>query len=179
MSKRLLPRLLSLSGLVALLALPALAEPAKSRGPALVLPVDGTVVGRQVTVRIGFVGKGPHAPAEGTGINEPSQSSEEADIPSRAPSPSLAGPAEGTGLTASQERRPRGPHFAMLVDSPAPPPGTPFQADSKHIPFPTGLPQMTVYLPPGEHQLSLVMLNSEGAVSRRVLDNSPTSVIVK
>jgi len=133
-------------------------------GPALVLPSNGATVEHEFTVRIGFNGGGgPHGPAEGTGIvmgppppldGAPLARGERDD----------RGPADGTGLGPA---RPRGPHFVLLVDSPALDSGTTFKADALHIAFPAGIPQMTVALPPGQHHLLLQTLDHDGSISVR------------
>src|SRR5579859_2461812 len=127
-------------------------------GPTLVSPANGSTVDHDFTVRIGFAGGGPRGPSEGTGIN-------------MGPPP----PPEGTGPTPPGEHRPRGPHFVLLVDSPALDVGTAFKPDAQHIAFPAGIPQMTVTLPPGQHHLLLQTLDHDGAISMR---HPPTSITV-
>jgi hypothetical protein len=131
-------------------------------GPTLVAPADGATVDHEFTVRIGFAGGGgPHGPSEGTGIvmGPPPPSD-------GAPSPrgDRDGPSEGTGLGPA---RPRGPHFVLLVDSPALDSGAAFKPDAQHIAFPAGIPQMTVSLPPGQHHLLLQTLDHDGSISVR------------
>jgi hypothetical protein len=134
-------------------------------GPTLVSPADGATVDHQFTVRIGFAGfAGPRGPAEGTGITLGPP-----PPPEGAPPPRGAhdGPDEGTGLALGAEHRPRGPHFVLLVDAPALDEGVPFKPDAQHIPFPAGIPQMTLSLPPGPHNLILQTLDHDGSVSLR------------
>ena len=153
-------------------SLTAAAQEAEPHGPSLVQPADGAVVERQVTVRIGFAGRSPHGPAEGTGIDL-NRAPHDWSAGSRPGS----GPSEDSGINAGH--RQRGPHYAMLIDAPMPDPGTPFHTDSQHVTFPVGIPQMILTLPPGQHQLTLVRLNDQGAVSRRAEAGEPTTIIVK
>src|SRR5579863_7570968 len=144
-------------------------------GPTLVSPANGALVDHDFTVRIGFAGGGgPRGPSEGTGINMGPP-----PPPDGGPSPrgdrDDRGPAEGTGLAPSGEHRPRGPHFVLLVDSPALDAGTAFKPDAQHIAFPAGIPQMTVTLPPGPHHLMLQMLDRDGSISMR---HPPESITV-
>jgi hypothetical protein len=165
------------AGAAAFLAAAAFAQQSERPGPTLIQPADGAVVDREVVVRIGFAGQGPHGPAEGTGIafdGAPARFARQ-DGPAGPP----RGPSDGTGVSANGERNPRGPHFAMLIDLPAPLPGTPFHADARHVAFPIGIPQMTLTLAPGRHQLTLVRLDDEGAVARRGNGGEPTTITVK
>jgi hypothetical protein len=133
------------------------------RGPVLVLPADGSTVGPQVTVRIGFAGGGPRGPSEGTGINDAPPPPDGAPPPP--PEGLPHGPSDGTGLGPPDHRH--GPHFVLLVDQPALESGTPFHADAQHLTFPAGLPQMTVSLPPGQHRLLLQTLDHDGNIIQR------------
>jgi hypothetical protein len=150
----------------------AAAQESEQRGPTLVLPADGAVVDRQVTVRIGFSGRSPQGPAEGTGIewNRTPHDWSAGNRPGN-------GPSDDSGISSGHHQR--GPHYAMLIDTPMPEPGTPFHIDSQHVAFPVGVPQMTLTLSPGQHQLTLVRLNDQGAVSRRFLNSETTTIIVK
>ena len=133
-------------------------------GPALVAPVNGATVDHQFTVRIGFAGfAGPHGPSEGTGIMMGPPPAPDGPPPPRG---EHDGPAEGTGL-ALGEHRPHGSHFVLLVDSPALDEGAAFKPDAQHIAFPAGIPQMTVSLPPGQHNLILQTLDHDGSISLR------------
>ena len=144
------------------------------RGPTLVAPADGATIDRQVTVRIGFAGGGPHGPSEGTGINDapPPPDSAPPPRPDQAPS----GPGEGTGFAPADH--PHGPHFVLLIDQPPMDTGTPFHADAQHLTFPPGLPQMTVTLPPGQHKLLLQVLDHDGNIIQRH-PPEPITVTVK
>ena len=140
-------------------------------GPTLVSPANGSTVDHEFTVRIGFAGATPHGPSEGTGIvmgpPPPADGS---------PSPrdERDGPAEGTGLTPGGGSR-RGPHFVLLVDSPAMDSGIAFKPDAQHIAFPAGIPQMTINLPPGQHHLLLQTLDRDGSISQR---RPPETIVV-
>ena len=168
--------------LMALLALtPAAAQTgdvtAAPHGPTLIQPVDGAVLSRQVELRIGFRGRGPQGPADGTGL-----APEEHGPPGRPFGPPSGrgddgGPSDGTGVGA--EPRSRGPHFAVLIDAPLPAPGSDFVADQHHIPFPVGIPRMTVTLESGPHQLTLLVLDRRGAISPRFRAAPPTRVTVQ
>jgi hypothetical protein len=134
-------------------------------GPTLVAPANGAVVDHDVIVRIGFAGGGgPRGPAEGTGIGMDGQPPGPDSAPP--PRPDMGdhgGPSDGTGLPPNGDRRQRGPHFVLVVDSPALDSGSAFHADAQHIAFPAGIPQMTVSLPPGQHKLVLQTLDHDGA----------------
>jgi hypothetical protein len=134
-------------------------------GPTLVSPANGATVDHQFTVRIGFAGfGGPRGPAEGTGITMGPPPPPEGAPP---PHGDHDGPAEGTGLAFGGEHRPHGPHFVLLVDAPALDEGTAFKPDGQHIAFPAGIPQMTLSLPPGQHNLILQTLDRDGSISLR------------
>jgi hypothetical protein len=167
--------------LIALAAAPAVGAGQGGRHlPSLLQPLDGAVVGRQVTVRIGFADHGPQGLAEGTGIGGEGAAKDRAGSRDDETEPMAViqrGPADGTGLIAGPDRR--GPHFAVLIDQPAPAPGSAFQPDGQHVPFPIGNPQMTLMLAPGLHQLTLVPLDGEGAVARRYRETPPTTVTVR
>lgn len=148
------------------------------RGPTLVFPADGATVDHQFTVRIGFAGGGgPHGPSEGTGINDAPPPPPQDGPPPPGPDWAPRGPSEGTGLGQGDGHR-HGPHFVLLVDQPALDSGTAFHADSQHISFPAGLPQMTVTLPPGPHKLLLQSLDHDGNIIQRH-PPEPITVTVK
>jgi hypothetical protein len=77
------------------------------------------------------------------------------------------------------ERHRHGPQFILVVDAPAPAPGSAFQADAQHVTFPEGQMQMSLALPPGQHQLRLTALDREGAISRRFPDSGVVTITVK
>jgi len=135
-------------------------------GPTLVSPANGATVDHDVTVRIGFAGGGPRGPSEGTGLVMGPPPPSDVAAPPRGEREDR-GPSEGTGLVPGGEHRPRGPHFVLLVDSPALDAGAPFKPDAQHIAFPAGIPQMTVTLPPGQHRLMLQTLDRDGSISQR------------
>jgi len=154
---------------IVLAAKPLIAEESEHHGPALVLPANGAIVERQLTVRIGFIGHAPHGPAEDSGISfdRPAQQSVIVRIAGHESSQE-AGPvlaSEGTGLRLTGDHRPIGPHFALLIDAPMPAPGSNFAADANHIAFPRGIPQMTLTLDPGQHSLTLLTIDPEGNIS--------------
>lgn len=153
------------------------AQEHERRGPTLVAPADGDVVDSQFVVRIGFARGGPRGPSEGTGIMEgPPPPPPEGPAPARAELKDR-GPSAGTGLGPG-ERGPRGPHFVLLVDAPALENGSAFTADANHIAFPSGVPQMTVTLPPGQHRLVLQALGRDGEILQR-RPPEPVQVTVK
>ena len=144
-------------------------------GPVLIQPTDGAVVDRHLTVALGFAKNSPRGPAEGTGLG-PDRPPQPAAPP---PDEALSGPSEGTGLHPGNDRRPHGPHFAVVIDLPAPEAGAAFPSDTRHVPFPPGQPKMTLTLSPGPHRLTLVTLDREGSVSRRMRPADPISVTVR
>jgi hypothetical protein len=154
------------------------AQEHERRGPTLVAPADGSVVDHQFVVRIGFARGGPRGPSEGTGITEgPPPPPADGMQPPRADGRER-GPSAGTGLAPGAERAPRAPHFVLLVDAPPLETGSHFKADANHIAFPAGLPQMTLTLPPGQHQLVLQTLDRDGEIlQRRPVE--PVQVTVK
>ncbi len=130
------------------------------------MPVDGAIVERQFLVRIGYVGQAPHGPAEDSGISfaPAAQPANNARFYGRDQRPTMV--SDGTGLHPAGEHR-SGPHFALLIDDAMPAPGSPFTADARHIPFPRGIPQMTLTLEPGQHSLTLLTIDPEGEISPR------------
>ncbi len=71
------------------------------------------------------------------------------------------------------------PHAFLAVDTPAPPVGALVQAGTQYIPFPDGQTQMSVTLPPGPHQLQIVIVNRKGYVSKYVFAARPIAIIVQ
>lgn len=142
------------------------------RGPTLVMPADGAMVGAQFIVRIGFAGGGP---SEGTGINDAPPPPDGAP-PLPGPGFAPRGPGEGTGFGPADHRH--GPHFVLLIDQPIPQNGSSFHADAQHLSFPAGLPQMTVTLPAGTHKLLLQALDHDGNIIQRH-PPEPITVTVK
>ncbi len=153
------------------------AQEHERRGPTLVSPADGSVVDQQFVVRIGFNRDGPRGPSEGTGIMEGPPPPPPDSMQRQRPEGQQRGPSAGTGLGPA-ERGPRGPHFVLLVDAAVAENGSAFKPDANHIAFPAGLPQMTVTLPPGQHQLTLVTLDRDGEVLLR-RPAEPVQVTVK
>lgn len=154
------------SGLACLAGAPAARCRAQddSPAPSLLLPVEGAVLAQQVMVRIGFAGKGPHGLADGTGIR--ASEAEPPLLPPRPPHPNkMIGPSDGSGLRLDPPR-PRPPHFALVIDSEPPAPGSHFVADSQHIAFTPGNPQLSLILASGPHALTLVTLDRDGSVSK-------------
>ncbi len=145
-------------------------------GPALVAPTNGSMVDHEFTVRIGFSGGGgPRGPAEGTGITMDAPPPPPDGGPGFRGERDDHGPSEGTGLNPGGDHHTHGPHFVLLIDSPALESGTPFKPDAQHIAFPAGIPQMTVALAQGPHHLLLQTLDHDGAISPR---HPPEAILV-
>ena len=67
----------------------------------------------------------------------------------------------------------------LIIDQPAPEPGSTIEADQNHIAFPEDERQTTVTLAPGKHTLILAALDREGHVGRRFHAAEPVTVTVQ
>lgn len=86
----------------------------------------------------------------------------------------------GDGMPGQEHHRHgRDLQVFLLVDQPAPEPGSTIQADASHIAFPAGQTEATLSLPPGPHSLQLAVLDPEGKIGRHGHPASPVSITVQ
>lgn len=111
------------------------------------------------------------------------------------PPPSIIAPANGATVTGpvtvtvgfpdggqaqgNGEHHHHEPHLILVVDAPLPVAGSTVQADAQHVTVPEGQTQVSLSLPPGQHQLRLTALGREGTVSGRFPDEGAISFTVQ
>jgi hypothetical protein len=68
---------------------------------------------------------------------------------------------KGMGVAPSGVARPDTGHHHLVVDAPTPPLDRPLPADAQHIHFGGGQTETTLELPPGPHELQLVLADQD------------------